>query len=107
MVNLGELVAAGNTANLYLWNNKIVKVFKENLPPTESLYEAKKQEYAYSCGLYVPKVLEVRKINGIQAIIMEYINGETLGDLLLNNLKEAERYINVLVKVQKRYTMSR
>lgn len=102
MVSLGEFLAAGNTANLYLWNNKIVKIFKENLPPTESLYEAKKQEYAYSCGLNVPKVLEVRKINGKQAIIMEYINGETLGDLLLNNLKEAERYINVLVKVQKK-----
>ncbi|GEL06254.1 phosphotransferase family protein [Rummeliibacillus stabekisii] len=98
----GNLIATGNTANLYLWNNKIVKVFKENLPPTESLYEAKKQEFAYSCGLNVPKVLEVKKINGIQAIIMEYINGETLGHRLLKNQIEAEQYINVLVNIQKR-----
>ncbi|MEK3763367.1 phosphotransferase family protein [Solibacillus sp. FSL K6-4121] len=101
-MNLGELVATGNTANLYEWNNKIVKIFKENLPPTESFYEAKKQEYAYSCGLNVPEIFEVRKVNGLQAIIMEFIEGETLGHLLLKNLNDADRYINVLVKVQKR-----
>lgn len=33
---------------------------------------------------------------------MEYIDGETLGDQLLRNLDEAERYMNVLVDVQKR-----
>lgn len=97
----GSLIATGNTANLYLWNNKVVKIFKENLPSTESFYEAKKQEYAFSCGLNVPKVLEVRKINGKQAIIMEFINGETLGHHLLKNLNRAERYINVLVTNQK------
>ncbi|MER2128353.1 aminoglycoside phosphotransferase family protein [Solibacillus sp.] len=98
----GKLIATGNTANLYLWNNKIVKIFKGNLPSTESFYEAKKQEYAFSCGLNVPKVLEVRTINGIQAIIMEYINGETLGHHLLKNLNEAERYLNILVNIQKK-----
>ena len=101
MVDLGELVATGNTANLYRWNHKIVKVFKENLPPTESFYEAKKQEYAYACGLNVPEVFEVRKANGLQAIIMEYIEGETLGHLLLKNLKDADRYLNALITVQK------
>lgn len=46
MLDLGELVAAGNTANVYQWNNEIVNIFKESLPPSESFYEAKKQEYA-------------------------------------------------------------
>ena len=97
----GELIATGNTANLYLWDHKIVKIFKDNLPSTEALYEAKKQAYAYSCGLNVPKVLEVTKINGTQAIIMEYMKGETLGEQLLQNLKAAEYYLNILVNVQK------
>ena len=60
-----------------------------------------KQKYAYSCGLLVPKVFEVTKIQNRQAIIMEYVKGENIGDLLLNNLNEAERYIGLCVNEQK------
>lgn len=100
-MNLGNPVAIGNTANLYLFDNKIVKVFKEYLPYTESLNEAKKQEFAYSCGLNIPKIFEVTEINGRQAIMMEYIKGQTVGKLLTENMELAEHYINVCVNVQK------
>jgi len=99
-VNLGNPVAIGNTANLYLFDNKIVKVFKEHLPSTESLFEARKQEFAYSCGLNVPKVLEVTEIKGRQAIIMEYIEGKTVGNLLTENMELAEHYMNICVNAQ-------
>ncbi|ENQ3080003.1 phosphotransferase [Bacillus cereus] len=101
-MNLGDPIAIGNTAKIYLCDNKIIKVFKEHLPSTESLYEANKQEYAYSCGLHVPKVLEVTKIEGRQAIIMEYVKGKTAGDLLTNNMELAEHYISVCVNVQQK-----
>ena len=99
-VNLGNPVAIGNTANLYLFDNKIVKVFKEHLPSTESIFEARKQEFAYSCGLNVPKILEVTEINGRKVIIMEYIEGKTVGNLLIENMELAEQYMNVFVNVQ-------
>ncbi len=82
-MNLGNPIAKGNTAELYLYDDKIVKLFKEYLPVTESINEAKKQKYAYSCGLPVPNVFEVTKVQGRQAIIMEYVKGENVGDLLL------------------------
>ncbi len=63
--------------------------------------EANKQKYAYSCGLPVPNVFEVKKIHDRQAIIMEYVKGENIGDLLLNNLNEAERYIGLCVNEEK------
>ncbi|MFA2830765.1 aminoglycoside phosphotransferase family protein [Bacillus paranthracis] len=99
---LGNPIAKGNTAEIYLYDNKIVKLFKEYLPDTESMNEAKKQKYAYSCGLPVPNVFEVAKIQNRQAIIMEYVKGENIGDLLLNNLNEAERYIGLCVNEQKK-----
>ncbi|PEY29049.1 aminoglycoside phosphotransferase [Bacillus cereus] len=101
-MNLGNPIAIGNTAKIYLYDNKIVKVFKKHFPNTESLYEAKKQEYAYSCGLHVPKVLEVTKIKGRQAIRMEYVKGQTVGDLLINNMERAEYYISICVDVQQK-----
>ncbi|RAN78464.1 phosphotransferase family protein [Bacillus sp. SRB_331] len=101
-MNLGNPIAKGNTAEIYLCDNKVVKLFKEYLPNTESLYEAQKQKYAYSCGLHVPKVFEVTEIQGRRAIIMEYVEGESVGELLLNNLSKAEHYISICVSVQQK-----
>ncbi|WP_426980117.1 phosphotransferase [Bacillus pseudomycoides] len=101
-MNLGNPIAIGNTAKIYLYDNKIVKVFKKHFPNTESLYEAKKQEYAYSCGIQVPKVLEVTEIKGRQAIIMEYVIGKTVGDLLIHNMERAEHYISICVNAQQK-----
>jgi len=101
-LNLGELIAKGNTAKIYLHENKVIKLFEEYLPNTESTNEAKKQKYAYSCGLPVPNVFEVTKIQNRQVIIMEYVKGENIGELLLNNLNKAKHYINICVNEQKK-----
>ncbi len=98
---LGNPIAKGNTAEIYLTDDKVVKLFKDYLSDTESIKEAKKQKYAYSCGLPVPNVFEVTKIQNRQAIIMEYVKGENIGNLLLNNLNEAERYIGLCVNEEK------
>ena len=76
-MNLGNPIAKGNTAEIYLTDDKVVKLFKDYLPDTESMNEAK-QKYAYSCGLPVPNVFEVKKIQNRQAIIMEHVKGTTL-----------------------------
>lgn len=93
-------IAIGNTAKIYLDKNKIIKVFNDYLPETEAWYEAKKQKFAYSCRLPVPQVLDITQIDGKQAIIMEYIQGRTLGDLLLENLEQAEYYLEISVCIQ-------
>ena len=104
-MNLGNPIAIGNTAKVYLYENKIVKIFKADLPDTESLYEAHKQNFAYLSGLSVPKVLDVTKIDGKQAIIMEYIKGRTLGDLLTENMEQGEYYMNISIDVQRNIHM--
>ncbi|WP_010280887.1 phosphotransferase family protein [Bacillus timonensis] len=99
---LGNPIARGNTAKVYLFDNKIVKVFNEYLPDTESINEANKQKYAYSCGLPVPEIFDVTKINGKQAIIMEYVKGETLGDLFIKDKARAEYYLTISVDMQRK-----
>ncbi|PYZ94783.1 aminoglycoside phosphotransferase [Salipaludibacillus keqinensis] len=99
-MNLGKPIAKGNTAKIYLSDNKIVKLFNDFLPDTESIKEANKQKYAYSCGLPVPEILDVTNINGKQAIIMEYFKGETLGDLMAKEKDQTEYFLNMSVDVQ-------
>ncbi|WP_249872120.1 aminoglycoside phosphotransferase family protein [Oceanobacillus saliphilus] len=101
-MNLGTPIAIGNTAKIYLRENKIVKVFNDFLPDNESFHEANKQKYAYDCGLSVPKLLDITKIDGKQAIVMEYIKGRTLGDLLSENRQQAAYYMEISVAVQQK-----
>ncbi|CAI9395369.1 MULTISPECIES: phosphotransferase family protein [Bacillaceae] len=99
-MNLGEPIATGNTAKIYLNDHKIFKIYKDYLPPTESAMEAAKQRFAHSCGLPVPKVIEITKVNNNQVLIMEYIKGKTLGDLLFENLEMAEYYMSKSIDIQ-------
>lgn len=99
-MNLDNPIATGNTAKIYLSGNKIIKVFNGFFSDNEYIKEANKQKYAYSCGLPVPKVLDVVVINGKQAIIMEYVKGEPLGNLFLKDKKQVESYLNASVDMQ-------
>jgi len=104
-MKLGTPMAIGNTAQIYLYENKIIKVFNDFLPESESLYEANKQKHAYSCGLSVPEVLDVTTIDGKQAIIMEYVKGRTLGDILSDHMDDIEYYINISIDIQQQIHM--
>ena len=100
-MNLGTPIATGNTAEVYRCDNRAIKVFQDHLPGTEAEKEAWKQQLAYVNGLPVPEVLEVTEVAGRPAIIMEYIEGTTLGELLCNNKREAEFYMNLSVEMQR------
>jgi tRNA A-37 threonylcarbamoyl transferase component Bud32 len=99
-MNLGSPTATGNTAKVYLYQNKIYKVFNESLPADESIKEAKKQQYAHSCGLHVPEIYDVTNLDGKQVIIMEHIKGKTIGDFLTDNMEKAEYYMDMSVDIQ-------
>ncbi|MCA0990278.1 phosphotransferase family protein [Pseudalkalibacillus hwajinpoensis] len=99
-MELGHPIAAGNTAKVYIVQDKIVKLFREDLPEGTSSYEAEKQRYALSKGLPVPKIMDVTKIDGRQAIIMEKISGRTLGERLLENKNLAHYYMEMSVNIQ-------
>lgn len=94
-------IASGNTADIYVWKGKVIKLFKEYLPAGESMKEAEKQEFAGTIGLLVPDILEVREVEGRQAIVMEYIEGSTIGDLLKESPESLEHYMDISVDVQR------
>lgn len=104
-MNLGTPIATGNTAQIFLFENKIAKVFNDFLPDTESSYEANKQKFAHSCGLSVPEVFDVTTIDGKQAIIMEFVKGKTIGDILTENMEQAEYYMNISIDIQQKIHM--
>jgi tRNA A-37 threonylcarbamoyl transferase component Bud32 len=99
-MDLGEPIARGNTAEIYFYGNRIIKLFDERLPDTVAAYEAKKQQAAFECGLCVPQVFDVTRINGRQAIVMEYIKGSTLGEIIRRDIGQTESCLALSAAVQ-------
>jgi len=93
-------IAQGNTASIYLHEGKIIKLFKDLLPDSEAEYEANKQIFAFTQGLPVPRIYEVSRINGQQAIIMEYVVGRIIGNVIFEDMIKAEQYMTLSVDVQ-------
>ena len=102
MIKLDSPIATGNTADIYLNEGFAVKVFHDHLPDGAAWSEASKHAYAFSLGLPVPKVVEVTKIEGKQAVIMEYINGRTIGELLLENIGQGAHFLELTIDIQKK-----
>ncbi|RIW30368.1 aminoglycoside phosphotransferase family protein [Bacillus salacetis] len=101
-MKLGNPIARGNTAEIFLNNNKIIKLFNDHLPETEASKEAEKQRFVHSCGISVPAILDVTTIEGKQAIIMEYAEGKTLGDLFFEDTENQEHYLKISVDIQQK-----
>ncbi|WP_079480244.1 phosphotransferase family protein [Halobacillus salinus] len=97
----GDILTKGNTASIYLANEKVYKIYEERLPNEESYKEARKQKFARSTGLNVPEVLDVTEINGRQALVMEYVQGESFGDLLLEDKMPVYELMKVSVEIQR------
>lgn len=98
---LQNKIATGNTAAIYLLENKVIKIFRDHLPASAPRYEANKQQLAYDSGLRVPKVLDVTMIEGKHALVMEYVKGKTLGQLVMEDREQAEYYMGLSVDIQR------
>ena len=77
-----------------------VKVFNENYSKANVLNEALNQARVEETGLKVPKLHEVKKIDGKWAIVTDYIEGKTLEELMQENPEKMDEYIERLVDIQ-------
>ena len=85
---------------IYREDNTVVKLFDENYSKSDVLNEALNQSRVENIGLYVPQILEIMKINNCWAIRSEFIQGQTLEELMnKNNAKRAE-YLDLFVNLQ-------
>jgi aminoglycoside phosphotransferase (APT) family kinase protein len=98
--NQMKLIASGRQADVFFDNSKAIKLFKYPFNKTEVEQEANLQKMAYEYGLPVPKIYETIELNGKQAIVMEYINGIPLGVKMLDDRKNAVKYIEDSVDIQ-------
>ncbi len=77
-MNLDRIIAVRNEKTVYRDGDACLKVFSPRTPFSGVLAEALRQERALECGLRVPAVRSVGRIDGRPVIVTDYIKGESL-----------------------------
>lgn len=99
-VNLENKIGTGAQADVYLHENKAIKVFKQGYSKANIFYEAMVNSIIEETGLPIAKVYEVLNIEDKVAIRMEYIEGITLQECILADIDNIYKYIDTMVDLQ-------
>lgn len=99
-MKLDNVLAQRKNKTIYKDGDLAVKVFDETFPKSDILNEALNQARVEETGLNIPKVEEVKKIDGKWAIVSTYIEGKTLSELMQENPDKIDEYLELFVNIQ-------
>ncbi|MGN0688141.1 MAG: phosphotransferase [Oscillospiraceae bacterium] len=95
-----NVIAVRKGKTIYREGNTAVKVFDKDYAKPDVLNEALNQARVENIGINVPKVIEVKMIDGKWAIVSEFIEGKTLAQLMQENPDKCDDYLNMFIDLQ-------
>ncbi len=100
MMNLTNLIASGETVDVYQDGNTAIKVFKDSEAKIKALNEALTHSRVETTGLPMPVIHEVSVIDGNWAITMDHIEGKTLHQIMKEDPAHLSEYVEKMVDIQ-------
>ena len=102
MYNLSKenLIIKRPNKEVYKSGDCIVKLHEKDHPKSDVFNEAVNNTRAEETGLPVPAVKELVEIDGKWALVMEYVEGTTLEELMDKNPDKLEMYMEQFVDLQ-------
>ena len=94
------VIAQRVAKTVYRDGGSVIKLMNETYPASDVLNEALNLSIVRETGFAAPKLLEVRMIEGKWAIVMEYIEGRTLAEMMNENPDDAESCLGRFVDIQ-------
>lgn len=99
-MSLESTLAVRANKKIYRDGDKLVKLFDESYSKSSILNEAINQARVEETGLNIPKITEVKVIDGKWAIVMDYIEGKTLEQLMQEHPEKTDEYLDLFIKIQ-------
>ncbi len=96
-MKLDNCISKGFLKSVYLKDGNAVKVFDKKYNKSDVLYEALNTARVEDAGMDIPKLLSVDVVDGQWCITSEYVNGKTLAQLMKENPKKIDSYIDKMV----------
>lgn len=99
-MTLDRIIAVRNNKTVYRDGDLCLKLFDATYSKSDVLNEALNQSRVEETDLHIPKLHEVSVIDGKWAIIMDYIKGKTLAELMKENPGKKGEYFDFFVNLQ-------
>ncbi|MDE6504970.1 MAG: phosphotransferase [Clostridia bacterium] len=99
-MNNAKLIFSREDKKIYKQDGKLIKVFEENYSKANILNEALNHARVEETDLNVPKLQAVQVVDGKWAIVLDYIEGDTLQALMDAHPEKEEEYLNLFVDLQ-------
>lgn len=99
---LGTLIAVGRTSEVFRsGNDTVVKLLHHHIPDHWAAVEASLTEAVSAVGVAVPEVRDVTVIDGRAAIVLEYIEGPSMWELMLQDRGAVSGLVREFIAVQR------
>ena len=95
-----EIIAERPQKTVYRDGETVIKLMNAGFPAPDALNEALNLAIVYETGFCVPRLVEVKTIEGRWAIVMEYIEGRTAAELIEENPAETDAILGRFVDIQ-------
>ena len=95
-----KLIHTSKGKKLYRDGDKLIKSFDESYSKAGILNEALNQARVEETSLNIPKVLGVEVIEGKWSLMWEYVEGDTLEELMQKHPEKTDEYLDFFVDLQ-------
>lgn len=99
-MEIEKILIERTNKRIYKSGKFVVKKFDSDFSKSDILNEALNQARVEETGLKIPQLEEVKKIDGKWAIVLDYIEGKTLAEIIENDRKNLEMYMEKFVDIQ-------
>ena len=99
-MEIEKILIERTNKRIYTSGKFVVKAFDTDFSKSDILNEALNQARVEETGLKIPQLEEVKKIDGKWAIVLDYIEGKTLAEIIENDRKNLEMYMEKFVDIQ-------
>ena len=96
-----NLIFSRADKKIYRDGDKLIKLFDENYSKANILNEALNHARVEETNLNVPKIRSIEVVKGKWAIVLDYIDGETLQSLMNKHPDKEDEYLNLFVDLQR------
>jgi Phosphotransferase enzyme family len=96
---LGRLLATGNTAEIFEWGSRVMKVYKSSAAKRAAFLEAAKSTAVETLGLPVPRVWGVHEVGGQWGLAFDRVTQKSFAEQMLGNWNDVPRYLRCMARL--------
>jgi hypothetical protein len=97
---LGRSLATGNTAEIFEWGSRVMKLYKSPAAKPAAFREAATSAAVEALGLPAPMVWNVHDVGGRWGLVFDRVTQKSFAEQMLGKMNDVPRYLECMVQLQ-------